>query len=91
MTIFILRILLFLLPFLLLYFWVRYRRELRKGDIDPNPEIEKRLIILTIIIVIAVFSGIFYLILNSETNENKNYIPPNTIDGEIEPGYFKKR
>jgi UDP-N-acetylmuramyl pentapeptide phosphotransferase/UDP-N-acetylglucosamine-1-phosphate transferase len=89
MALVILRVLLFSLPFVLFYFWMTYLRQVKKGEIDPSPEFEKKLKITSVGGLIIVISGMTYLILNSDTNEDKKYIPPQTIDGKIEPGHFE--
>ena len=68
---------------------MRYLRKVKKGEIEANPAIEKKLKIASKFVVIIVVSGIVYLTLNSETYSDKNYIPPETIDGKIEPGHFE--
>jgi len=89
MALVIFRIFLLALPFLLFYFWMRYLRKVKKGEIDADPKIEKRLRVFSVLTVIGVLGGIVYLTLNSDTNEYKNYVPPTTIDGEIKPGHFE--
>lgn len=84
-----LRILLFLLPLALLVLIVKMVRKGRDDDgvIDPRTV---RIILTVSITGMAVFILLLvYLNIGREDNRSLEYVPPQTIDGEIEPGHFE--
>jgi heme/copper-type cytochrome/quinol oxidase subunit 2 len=90
MTILLLRILLFLLPFVLFFFLLRIYRSRRAGSQDAlSKETERRLKFAATLAIIISLGIIAYFVFTSDANRGRDYVPPKTIDGKIEPGHFE--
>ena len=90
MTTIILRALLFLLPFVLFFFWLRIYRARAAGTGDAlSKETERRLKFAATMAIIISLGIIAYFVFTSEANRGRDYVPPQTIDGKIEPGHFE--
>ncbi len=89
MTTLLLRILLFLLPFVLFFFWLRIYRARAAGSQDAlSMETERRLKFAATMAIIISLGIIAYFVFTSDANRGRDYVPPKTIDGKIEPGHF---
>lgn len=90
MTGLLLRALLFLLPFVLFFLWLRlYRTRREKAGDALSEETERRLRFAAAMAIIISLGIIAYFVFTSDANRGREYVPPQTVDGKIEPGRFK--
>ena len=85
----IFRILLFLLPFLIFYLFIQWRKT--KKDGEENKDLDKNIGTAAILGIVVLLSLMVYLGLTSEANRDLEDVPPQEVDGEIQPGYFKEK
>lgn len=88
MTGLILRILLFLLPVLLFTLWVAYVRNRARVEEDYDEKLEQQLKRGMLAIVLLIAATGIYVLASAKDNRDTTYVPPRTIDGEVEPGHF---
>lgn len=85
------RLLLFLLPFLLFLLWLWIARRTRFGREQIDERTAKRITLSGIAAIgLAVAGFVVYGVLNTEEPRSKDYVPPRMIDGKIAPGEFKQ-
>lgn len=84
------RLLLFLLPFLLFLLWIWVARRTRFGREQIDERTARRITFGGIAAIgLAIAGFVAYGILGTEEPRSKDYVPPRMIDGKIAPGEFK--
>jgi len=84
------RLLLFLLPFAIFALLVVYLRQ-RQDEGRTISEKSLRRVVAALIAAVAVFVIVAVVsVLTHEDNRDKVYVPPQAVDGEIQPGHFKE-
>lgn len=87
----LIRLLLFILPFVIFFLIMRMlKRKIQDGDKD-EPELERRIGYFSIGAIVVLLGGFVYIIATSDTNTDQIYVPPKEVDGEIVPGHFKDK
>jgi hypothetical protein len=86
MAVVIFRILLFLLPFIAFWFWVRYVKTHKTKDGKLDPKTQRQVQIGSIISIIAILGGMFYFGFTRPSNTDSDYAPPVVVDGKVKPG-----
>lgn len=85
----LIRLLLFILPFIIFFFIMRLlKRRIKEGDTD-EPELERKIGYASLGGIIVLVAGILYILITSESNTDQIYIPPHEVDGKIVPGHFE--
>lgn len=87
----LLRLFLFLLPFLLFLLWLWALRRVRRADGTLDPKTERWINIGSAAGLAAMAIVAVVYIVNIEPNRSKVYIPPKEVDGEIQPGRFEEQ
>ncbi|MCK5574214.1 MAG: hypothetical protein KAI28_00295 [Sphingomonadales bacterium] len=90
MTAFLLRGLLFLLPFILFYVLVKVLRARSRGEALDDHTV--RLVRVAMgAIVLTVVLGAVWRLTHQGADPSMKYIPPQVVDGEVQPGHFEKK
>ncbi|RME67865.1 MAG: hypothetical protein D6782_01930 [Alphaproteobacteria bacterium] len=91
MPVTIIRILIFLLPFVLFALWLYWRR---RGGGAAGRKLEaradRRLLYAMLAFILAVLGiATFEVISKPAPGPDARYVPPRLIDGKVVPGYFE--
>ena len=85
----IIRLFLFLLPFVLFYFWLKLAKG-KKSEEGLDPKIERNLKIgLSVATVLFAFA-VYKTVTSGEGTTDLNYVPPSATEDGIEPGHFEE-
>ncbi len=85
----ILRLLLFLLPFVLFYLWVKLAKG-KKSDVGLDPKIERNLKIGMAVAAMLFAFAVYKTVTSGEGTTELDYVPPNQGEDGIEPGHFEE-
>jgi len=85
------RLLLFLLPFLLFALWIWVMKRTRFGREEIGARAARRITLAGLGLIAATVAGFVVFALTSEREHvGQEYFPPKMVDGEIRPGEFKE-
>jgi len=89
----VLRLLLFLLPFLLFLLWLWIAKGTRFGRESLTRETERRITGAGLGLIALAIAGFvaFGIFSGGDAPEGRDYVPPRMMDGEIAPGEFKDK
>lgn len=91
MSMVILRLLLFLLPFLLFFGWLWLMRRSKRAEGELDERTERRIVGAAVAGIVVMIGGFFAFAAIFSADPSRDYVPPRFEDGEIKPGRFEGR
>jgi len=85
------RVLLFILPFVAFYFLMKYLKARKRADSEEEAQIEGNIGNLALAGIALLLTVFGYMAFFGVGSRGVDYVPPQEIDGEIKPGHIEEK